>query len=310
LVINSSSAGIRQHIENDATSVIYDEAEISKHIQDSIEIARQMSSNSGYLSLRGTTSGNAIKHNTQCIFLMGSIQIANLTAADKSRFFIVEMDTIKNQKAEEFEEIINRFSYFAENKNALFTHAYKNIPTVLKNNEIIKRYLKGKQLESRLVDQLSIAIACFYLYLSDDVISHKNIETIIAQFNLLHSEYIDQNEGKDADDCYQELMQVIIDNKDSTTVAHAVRTLIEQGNYDDNENVLVRMLGANGIRVLSRDSIFIAKKSDHLKRKIESYKDFYSVLKRDNRKCLGASVKRIPALSSGAVRGITLKISE
>lgn len=309
LTDNTSSAGVRQTIKNNSTAVIYDEAEPSTpRTKDVIELARQMSSNGEYKTLRGTTSGKAINHNTQCVLCFGSIQVEELSQADRSRIFTIELGSTKEQDEERFADISNRFNYFIMNKNKTFTHIYKNIDNILWNASFCKALLKKeKKIDSRLADQLSIAIACFYVYWGSSRMEKSDYEIIIKTFSLVDSEYTDQNQQKDSDGCYDAVMEIILDNYTQTTVAQAIHNIRYNDNLADHDK-WEKMLGNHGLKYYKdEETLFIANKNHHLRDKIQDFKDITRILKRDSKILVNENLRqRITQL--GYIRGIKIRV--
>ncbi len=309
LTNNTTGAGIRQSLKSNATAVIYDEAEpTTNRTKEVIELAREMSSNGSYQVMRGTVSGNSINYNTQCIFCFGSIQVYNLNQADRSRIFMIEMDIIKDQTEEAFADISARMEHFIQYKNDFFTTVYKNIENIIHNTKICNRVLKqSHKLESRLADQLSVAMACFYVYFSSEKITEEVADVIIKKFNLVNSEYTTQNNEKEHESCYDALMEVIIDNYNNLTVAEAIHLI----KYEQNTENLVqveKVMGIHGLKYEKTSNLmFIHSKNSHLQGKIKDYTDYTRVLSRDKEIFHKKDVrKKITQL--GFVRGITIRV--
>ena len=304
---NATAAGIRQEIKNDACPVVYDETEAeSGRMVQVIELARQMSSNSGAKTLRGTSGGTSITLNTQTIFLFGSIQIENLSAADASRIFVVEMLPTKGQSLDDYNNISNLFKTFEGLKHRLFSRCYQSIPSILASYNLTKKYLHEKQLEARLSDQISMLIACFWVYFSTEPINEEAIDKMVKLFNLIDSDYTEENEISDSEACMQDLMTMEIDQRDQRTLAFCLRTIHKTNQADD----LVRYLGSHGMRYFpERKELFIAKKSDKVLNKMKRFPAYSRILARDKTICINPrSKQRVDGF--GNIRGLILKISD
>ena len=303
-VRSSSAAGIRQEIKSDATTVIYDEAEASGEIDGVIKLARELSSKDGFVSVKGTVTGNSINHNTDCVFLFGSIQKGKFTKADESRIFKVEMDDTKNQDKKIYQDFLEKLDFFIENKKSLFYYVYSCIPVIMKNQEIIKTILeKDYKVESRQADQLSIAMACFYVYFSDEIIKEEKIHFIIKEVGILNSKYQEDNDENTSEECLNFILQIRIDKSEETTVAQAIDFVREnnKAQTDWHEN----RLGNLGIKVLNSSQIFIAKKSFNMSHKINrNFPDYYDVLRMDDEIFCDLGRSRITQLSKHPMRGI------
>lgn len=309
LTDNATEAGIRQTIQSNAMTVVFDESEATNHrTEQVIELARQMSSNGEFETVRGSVSGNSINYNTQCVLCFGSIQIPILDQADRTRIFTVELDSVQAQSDKDYAEIDERFRYFINNKNKLFTHAYESIDSVLYNIAFCKSKLKSThKMESRLADQMSVAMGCFWLYFSQDKMTDVNFDFLVDKFALTKSEYTESNSVKQHEDCYDSLMETVISLKDNLTIAEAIHNIkYESAQYSAKESV--RLLGVYGMAYdKDENQLFIQNRNGNLKKKMASYPDFVRVLKRDDDIIVSeSSRKKITQL--GFVRGITIRI--
>jgi len=305
---NATAAGIRQRIKSSAKSIIADETEPDGgKIKGLIEMAREMSTNGeDYEALRGTVSGNALNFNTQCVLCFGSINIGELKPADLSRIFIIDMNTTKNQSEESFADISERIKYFKMHKNQIFSLIYDNIDNILWNTDFCRSFLKHEEkLESRLADQLAIAIACFYVYFNQGKMEKEDYKKIVKEFKLIDSEYTDQNKEKDHESCYENLMSTIVDNYTQTTVAQAIHNI----RYSDNENFIYeKMLGNHGLKYNKEDeTLFIQNKNQNLKAKLKEFPDLNRILKRDEEYLVREKDRQI-ITQLGNVRGIRIKL--
>lgn len=300
---NATAAGIVQAVKNDARAVFYDESEADNNrMNQVIELMRQMSKLGDNAVLRGTPSGQAVSFNTNTILAFASIQVSNLNSADRSRIFVVEMDTTEDQTKDEWELIKFNFNAFVDNKFAIFNRAYQNIKTVQKNQEKIRAYLKENyKLESRLADQVSHAYAFCYLLLDTSEISEDEIEQFIEESNLMKSAYIEDNKENDETNCFDYLMNVVLDNQNNT-IARAIELSLNPTTKDAYE----KDLAAHGIRVLENGKLFIASKNHILQKKMGKFVNYVSILKRDKEKLLSArSCQRINKITQ---IGIIVKI--
>jgi phage/plasmid primase-like uncharacterized protein len=307
LTNNTTAAGVRQKVKSNACSVIYDEAESTEErTKGVIALAREMSSNGEFEALRGTVTGNALNYNTQCVFCFGSVQIDLEKQTDRSRIFTIEMNETKDQDENIFAGICEVFEYFIKNKNQVFTFIYNSIDKIIYNYNFCKAHLKRDyKLESRLADQLAMAMACYNIYFSDEKMDYDQYKSIVKTHNLIESEYTEINDEKEHELCYDALMSVIVDSYTNTTVAQA----IHQIRYMDTETEMYdKMLGVHGLRFFTDGNIlFVPSKNTHLKKKLPDYTDISRVLKRD-REILVKDKARVRITQIGNVRGIKIKV--
>jgi phage/plasmid primase-like uncharacterized protein len=304
---NATAAGIRQKLEGDAFPFIFDEAEPNTERTEAvIELARQMSSNGDFQTLRGTSNGAALKYNTQTIFLFGSIQLPQFNAADASRIFVVEMASTKGQTIEEYDDILERVEYFGSIKNKIFGRCFENIPQIRKNIQIAQKWLRTQKMESRLADQLAVTIACFYIYLAEDELNEEALKNLCEKFGLLESDYTQANKTKDSEDCLSQLMQIQVD-RDGRTVSWCLEVLKESkepAKLDD----IHRYLGVHGLRFYPETGELFVAKSDELTRKMKHYPAYFDILKRDSTITIKSDVQAIKAISTKTVRGIRVRL--
>jgi putative DNA primase/helicase len=308
LTMNATASGIRQKIKNNAMPVCFDESEPDSSRMDQIlELARQMNTNNEAQVLRGTVSGDAIANNTQCVFLMGSIQTANLNTADASRFFIIEIEPPKGQTADEFDELSTIFKLLAKDKQNLFTTAFKRIPAILSSINVCKRHFREKyRLESRLADQLSTATACFWAYSSAEPITTEIMDDIIQTYRLVDSEYITDNQTSDSEACIHDLMTMEIDQRDQKTLAFCLRLMHKSNNVDD----IVRYVGSHGMRYFpEKKQLFIASNSDKISSKMKKFPGYSRILSRDKSICVNPRTRqRVDGF--GNVWGIVIQVAD
>jgi len=317
---DATAAGLIQGLRNNARPVIYDESEASNKIDPVIELARRMSSNNGNKTYRGSSAGKVVSNNTNTIFLMASIQVAKLNPADRSRFFIVNMEKNENQTPEVYENMMSDFETLELNKERIFARAFSCIDSIKKSTEVVKRILMDKKLEARFADQLSVCMACYWVLVSTDVISKEAAEDLIHSMDLLNSDYMENNKDSDQDDCLSTLLQIIID-RDNTTLQRAIEVMRSNqpvlSNSDGKERgaeYFEKILGVYGMRFFrENNSLYIGKNADNLIREMKNrgYPAFIDLLKRDKFRILNQDDKqRVTGYSEGSRRGIRISLKE
>ena len=307
LNLDSSASGIRQDTQNDAMPVIYDESEPDgDRLKAVIELARQSSSNTGFDTRRGTPSGKAIVYNSQNVFCMGSIQRGIEKSADLSRFFVVELD-LKDQSLEEYEAMLDRVNYFSRNKDRLFARAALSVPSILTSFKIAQRLIRGRGVEARQADQIASMIACFWVYFSMEPIQEHQVTGLIERFSLLKSDYTEESNVDDGEQCYDALMNMKVDNFNNSVfkclneIKYAASTAMQ----DQWEN----LLGAMGMRFYAdKCELFIAKKSFELRKRLPDHRDYSNLLKRNKQRFVREDRQRVPNYGQNP-RGIVIKVT-
>lgn len=108
---NSTEAGLRQSIKNDAMPVIFDEAESetkrgAERIQNVLELMRQASSENGAAIVKGTANGQAQRFLIRSCFAFCSIVVAADKRADISRLSVLTLKANTSaDRAERFARI-------------------------------------------------------------------------------------------------------------------------------------------------------------------------------------------------------------
>lgn len=318
LTMNATAAGIRQELKNNARAICFDESEPdSGRIDGIMELARQMSTNSEAKVLRGSAHGDAIRTNTQCLFLMGSIQTVNFNSADASRFFVVEITPPKDQTAEQFDELSTVFSLISKDKANLFTTAFNAIPSILSSINICKRHFRDHyRMESRLADQLSAAVACFWVYSSRKAITTAQLDDIVEAYGLIQSDYMESNQSQDSESCYHDIMNCNPDIRENKTLARIIeQVMVNQSkpDYGDgNSCQFTALLSSLGIRVLDKKKLFLASNSAKLKKIVPKWSDYARILTRDKEYCIEPRKNcQIKGYNAGSVtKGIIIKMPE
>ena len=103
---NTSEAGIRQKLRQDALPIVMDEGEQSDdrergRMQDVVTLLRQSSSETGARTLRGTAGGKAMDFRIRSMGCVASIQIGLHHQADLDRFCLLELRTAREGEAEQ-----------------------------------------------------------------------------------------------------------------------------------------------------------------------------------------------------------------
>lgn len=164
----TTEAGIRQRLRQDARPIVFDEAEPDgvagqKRIQSVIELARQASSDGGAEIVKGTSGGEGMSFRARSMFLMGSVNVALVQAADESRFTVLSLDSPEKTPAE-----IERFTQFAREVDATLTkelcaamrsRIYGMIPVIRKNAATFARAVAEELGSQRLGDQIGTLLA-------------------------------------------------------------------------------------------------------------------------------------------------------
>lgn len=287
MVQGSTASGIRQRLLNNAVAIIYDESEpdtekARERMSEILEMARQSSTKSKYEILRGTAGGRAISYNTNTCFCMGSIQLSEMNGADTSRFFIIEMDSVKNQSHNDFVRLENAMAECAPLSAGLFVRAVNMYENHVKNIETAKMVIKSHKIESRQADQLAPIIAGYFAYFDTGLMSEQFVLDTIKEMNFEQSEYVKSNDELEHDQCLEDIFSIQIPGKSLT-----VGQIIERFPYEQNifaKNESNQLLGLLGIRYLDEfKEIFIPAASSTLRKHLQrnsKFSDYKNILRR------------------------------
>jgi len=285
LVFNSeiyqsvTSASIRQHLKSNSIPMIIDEAEPNNHeskkrMDSVIELIRQCSSRMNTKSLRGTASGDALEYNINSCFVLSSIQSYLPTMADHSRFFEIEMLTNNDQKSDQWQKIQKSFELIRGFAPRLFARQVKNLDLIRENTKKIKKVLIDSELISdpRAGDQISSAISSFLsLETSEPIVSYDRVVEIAQMLNLGASDYEQQNELDESQNCFDEILDSIIDKSNNRTIGYYLNAAFGE-----------EALEAYGLRKLDFGQVFIHTANRELKKLLSDsmYSNLKSILKR------------------------------
>jgi len=266
IFIDSTAAGIRQSMKYDSYPILIDEAEPDSYegkgrISAILEMIRHSSTNGESNSVRGTSSGEAYELTINSIFMLGSIANSLDKKSDVSRFLTVDLDEIKGQTNEEYQTILNGFSSVCP--SSLMMQSLKRLPYILKNIEIIKGIMRGRY-DPRQCDQIAPLLAGYFSLLSDGFLGVDAVDSFLDQLNL--DMYIEQSSESEADSCLEAIMSVIWDRAACKTIENSI--------YFGQD------LSHLGIKVFSRDKIFIASKNEELSKLLpDDFKKYGKLLR-------------------------------
>lgn len=287
MVQGSTAAGIRQRLKNNAIPIIYDESEpdtekARERMSEILEMARQSSTRSKYEILRGSAGGKAISYNTNTCFCMGSIQLSDMNGADTSRFFIIEMDNIKEESHDSFVRLENAMADAQKLSTGLFVRAVNMYSNHIKNIETAKKVIKAHKIEARQADQLAPIIAGYWAYFSTGEMDEAFVLKTINEIDFQHSEYVKANKENESEKCLDDIYGLQIPGRVIT-----VGQIIERYRYEQHQGAkdeYDQMLGLFGIRYLEDEaSLFISSSHSTLKKQIErfsKFSDYKNILKR------------------------------
>jgi putative DNA primase/helicase len=239
---DSTAAGIRQRLGSDALPVIFDEfegesAQRLQELQKTIDLARQSSSESGALMLKGSIGGDAMEFKIRSCFAFSAINVNVTHFADKTRISVLTLqDPPVNLETEEKNARYDKYQKFTEHLDATLTSEYVNamqmrafamLPVILQNAEMFGKAVSNKLNSRRLGDQLGILCAGSFALESPELIDEDVAAKWVEAQDWTLAGSID--EAADHKRCLSYILQapVRIQNE-RTTVESSIGELIEQ----------------------------------------------------------------------------------
>ena len=314
-VSDSTAHGIRQYSKNRAMAVIIDEAEPAGkkgkiRSDDFLALARQTSTRTGQISLRGTPGGKALDYNANSVFCVGSIQLPEMTPADLSRFFLVDLKSVGDYQ--QFLTLESAMSEAIALAKPLFLRCVKNAHQFRKNISIATDYLSTQgKIETRLADQLAPLISGYWGILYEEEITPRFVAGFAKEIDLLQTEYYMSNKEKEAEKCFSEIMSIRIPAQDMT-VGQAVGKIsdaITQGNPDYRKNIenILEMIGLKYEMTDGKGFLFVSNTNQELRQimqRNESFPDYKRLLMRHPR-YIRSDIKRVNRIP---VRGKVMEL--
>jgi len=268
---NSSEAGIRQSIKNNALAVIWDEPEVNNEsdnrvIQKVLALARQSSFESDGRVSRGTSSGSAMEFSIKACFLLGSIKDAVQEGADLTRFTILGLTKISDPcEAQSHFKRLEKIAY--ELTDGDFPKRFAKMVCLRmrdfeQNNEMLKNIIT-RQFNSRVAQQYAALLSgyCIIAYekpVTEDV-AIELVTLITGQENVHHDPSEDIREVFD----YLTAKMVVVDAAEdkSGSVRMSIGEIMGKDALSDR-------LESYGMRVVSRDDakyLFVCHRHPELK---------------------------------------------
>ena len=275
----TTEAGLRQDVRNDAIPIIFDEAESdsrkNKAIIDKVlELARQASSDTGGVIMKGSTGGKAVFFNVSSMFCFISVNKDYLKKADQSRIasFPLCPPLIRGVKTDRFEKLVKM-------KNELMDHTFRKgfiarscnaVNEVRRNSELISSMFQGQI--RRDIDQYGSMIAGLWSLTHNGNIEQSFVEDIIHEIS--HAESIDFDDGeKDEIECLSTIMECVISVtwEETQRIVRRDKTIGELIEYTDpywpgeQHDEAQEYLKQYGIKT-NKDGVYIANQNTELQK--------------------------------------------
>lgn len=278
---NTTEAGIRQTLRQDARPVLFDEAEGEsagdrKRVQGIVELARQSSSDSSAEIIKGTASGQGMSFRVRSMFLLGSINVGLSQAADESRFSVVQLRAApKTREAQDAFVELSRDSaelLTTETCAAIRARTYKLIPVIHANAETMAQAVARKMGSRRIGDQVGTLLAGAIALWHSRLVTPEEAERWVGQMDL--SEAQEAEQVSDEDMLLNHLLgaQIRYDNAEGRQMTRNVAELVEaaqsrskalQVNLETSS--AIALLTRHGLRV-DTDGVWVANSHPEITR--------------------------------------------
>jgi putative DNA primase/helicase len=238
---NSTEAGIRQTLGNDAFPIVFDEIEAEdqdaqKRVQRILELARQASSNKNSSIIKGTAGGKSQEFIVRSPFLFSSINPKMLQQADINRVSTLKLSKRSMEDSETKFETTKELvveTITDEWSAKLRSRAIFMIPTIRKNIEIFSRIMTKILKSKRHGDQVGTLLAGAYALKSDDIINTEMAEKWCLDIDW--EKETDISNESDHDKCLRILMEqlVPVNGNDKMTVGSLLKNSLEKPYHKD-----------------------------------------------------------------------------
>jgi putative DNA primase/helicase len=275
---NTSEAGIRQTLNNDARPVLFDEAEgedagAVNRLQAVLSLMRQAASEGGSEIIKGTQNQSGAKrYRIRSCFAFNSINVGTVHQADESRLTILPLRMPSTDP-----ESQSRWAAFSADAIATLTAEYSAglvarsvslLPVIRRNAETFSQAVSERLRSKRLGDQLGTLLAGAYSLHSSGVITLDAARDFVARENLTTA--AEHDAQRDEDKLWSHLTQhrVRVQSSNVGTVEITIGLLIRAADNADgriSQDVAEIELKQIGIKPMA-DGVLISTNHPALKR--------------------------------------------
>lgn len=194
---NTTEAGIRQTLQNNAFPIIFDEAEgedaeSRKRIKTVIELMRQSSSEFGAPIIKGSQSGHSIQYSVRSTFCFASVGTFIIQNADQSRITVLSLVKHPVEQRRTIFEQMKRMCLNILTKDycaGFQSRAISMIKTIRENSEIFSKVFASLYGSQRAGDQIGTLIAGTFSLYTDDIVTPEVAKEFIENNKSNWDEY-------------------------------------------------------------------------------------------------------------------------
>jgi hypothetical protein len=314
---NSSEAGIRQRIRNDARPVIMDEAEPGRGPHELrrwlsiMDLMRQASSDSDAKTLRGTPGGNAQSFHVRAPFCFGSIQCGLSASADRDRVTRISLRSsrsgeIKPQVAREvYADWLAALKQWPHDiSERLLARAIALAPIARETARVMIDAMATQVPTKREADQLGTLMAGAWLIQSSFMPTQEQAEGWVVGrgWDTLN----DTAQESDADRALGALLGLIIQgDKDKASVMDRIEEIKTLNS--DLAKAHQRALGWYGLRYMPQGKLFVATTNEARQAALKDtayWRDLSGLLSQ-----LAGTEKAVVRVAGQSQRGVIVRLA-
>lgn len=245
----TTEAGLRQALGQDARPVLFDEAELEDqksqlNIQRVLELARQASSESGAVILKGSATGETVAYNIRSTFCLSSIAVGVKRRADETRVTVLglrrprtETDEERLEAAQAFEDVQRLTAQVAtpDYAGALVARACKLARVIRANAETFAVAVSQALGSRRTGDQLGALLAGYWCLWSDAEVTLAEAADYARGLGL--QDLAPDEETRDEHRCLAHLLEqtVTVDTSAGRAVQRTLGELVDAAGGRDSD---------------------------------------------------------------------------
>jgi hypothetical protein len=300
---DTTSAGIRQTIRNDAYPIILEECDVGKdkkqHRDSLLLLARQSTSDDTPIVAKGTQSQTgAINYRMRSCYCVVSIDPSINNTQDENRIYKVSLIRASKKQAEKYRNYTKKEikRILTDNfLNMLRGYVWSRINEIIKHSDEVKDIIDGEiNTTQRMLDLDSILLSAYYLIFKDRKFTKKDVSSFYGNI-----------EDREISDTPEEILNGILDSKIRVDNADkTIRMSIGKSLVNDFDTQALSVYGIsvgsyNGkekIGEIGTDYVFISDGINEL-RKITGNHQYHLLLRRHEKSIKNGLQKKIGGLN-------------
>lgn len=210
----TTGAGVRQKLQNDARPVVFDESETNnkesaRRIQQLLSVIRLSSSEGDGEVYKGTPEGRSHSFKCKSTFFLASTRVNLVEEADQTRFSVVELSQAGRRP---WLEVRARYDAFTrELGEKIFARSVAMYPVMLQNKAILEPIIAALHNE-RFADQNGTLLAAYASLVQDEPLGMSQAHELVASLGGLKSVVVTNDEADELE-CQNHLLgaSIVVD---------------------------------------------------------------------------------------------------